>query len=111
MLIEKAGYPVEIHMATTDDGYILEMHRIPHGKINSSLHSNGPRPVVYLQHCLLCSSAEFVLRDPPTALGIFIKINYLYFFVAISYFECVLDITILNTSILSFRLHVSRPWL
>ena len=73
MLIEKAGYPVEIHMATTDDGYILEMHRIPHGKINTSLHSNGTRPVVYVQHCLLCSSAEFVLRDPPTALGIFMK--------------------------------------
>jgi len=69
VLIEKAGYPVEIHMATTHDGYILEMHRIPHGKINSSLHSNGTRPVVYIQHCLLCSSAEFVLRDPPTALG------------------------------------------
>ena len=110
MLIEKAGYPVEIHMATTDDGYILEMHRIPHGKINSSLHSNGTRPVVYLQHCLLCSSAEFVLRDPPTALGIFLK-YITCTFSWLNYFECILDITILNTSILSFRLHVSRPWL
>ena len=76
MLIEKAGYPVEVHMATTDDGFILEMHRIPHGKINKSINSNGTRPVVYVQHCLLCSSAEFVLRDPPTALGMKLYINF-----------------------------------
>lgn len=29
------GYPAEIHAVTTDDGYILEMHRIPHGKQGS----------------------------------------------------------------------------
>ena len=28
------GYPAETHYATTEDGYILAMHRIPHGKQN-----------------------------------------------------------------------------
>ena len=63
-------------MATTDDGYILEMHRIPYGKTNISLNINGKRPVVYVQHCLLCSSAEFVIPDPPKALGIQIRLIY-----------------------------------
>ena len=26
------GYPVEEHLVTTDDGYVLTMHRIPFGK-------------------------------------------------------------------------------
>ena len=60
-------------MATTDDGYILEMHRIPHGRTSSKWDINQPRPVVFLQHCLLCSSAEFVIPDPSKALGAFNK--------------------------------------
>ncbi len=31
-MIEYWGYPVEEHRVTTDDGYILTMHRIPYGK-------------------------------------------------------------------------------
>ena len=31
-MIAKEGYPVETHIVTTDDCYILEMHRIPYGK-------------------------------------------------------------------------------
>ena len=70
MIIEKAGYPSETHIVTTDDGYILEMHRIPHGKDGPN-NTTEPRPVVFIQHGLLCSSADWVLSDPPKALGIF----------------------------------------
>ena len=56
-------------MVTTDDGYILTMHRIPHGKDKSTLGVDRPRPIVFVQHGLLCSSADFVLSDPPKALG------------------------------------------
>ena len=67
MIIENAGYPVETHISTTDDGYILTIHRIPHGKDGPT----GPRPVVFVQHGLLCSSADWVLSYPTKALGIF----------------------------------------
>ncbi|KAK5982529.1 Ab-hydrolase associated lipase region, partial [Trichostrongylus colubriformis] len=35
-IIRYWGYPVEIHYAVTQDGYILELHRIPHGKAGTS---------------------------------------------------------------------------
>lgn len=41
-LIQVRGYPAEVHHVTTDDGYILEMHRIPHGRnANNDLLPNG----------------------------------------------------------------------
>ncbi|XP_063375939.1 lipase 3-like isoform X2 [Cydia fagiglandana] len=61
-LIRKYGYPCEIHRVYTEDGYILELHRIPHGRENAM--KPGPRPVVFLQHGLLSSSAEWVLMMP-----------------------------------------------
>ena len=61
---------METHIATTDDGYILTMHRIPYSKNDpDSFTNNKTRPVVFIQHGLLCSSADFVLSDPPKALG------------------------------------------
>ena len=59
---------METHVVTTDDGYILTMFRIPHGKDGPGLNDE-PRPVVFVQHGLLCSSADWVLSDPPKALG------------------------------------------
>ena len=73
VIIEKAGYPIEIHTATTDDGYILEIHRIPHGSSNVKLDRDEVRPVVLVQHCILCSSADFVIPYPSKALGIISK--------------------------------------
>eukprot|EP00091_Calanus_sinicus_P010009 TRINITY_DN2325_c0_g1_i1.p1 TRINITY_DN2325_c0_g1~~TRINITY_DN2325_c0_g1_i1.p1 ORF type:complete len:130 (+),score=15.35 TRINITY_DN2325_c0_g1_i1:105-494(+) len=55
-LIEYWGYPVEEHWVTTTDGYILGLHRIPHGRNNNDEDTKSPRPVVYMQHCLTCSS-------------------------------------------------------
>jgi len=56
-VVESKGFPIEQHFATTKDGYILQMFRIPHGR-------NGPiegvAPVALIQHCLLCSSFDFV---------------------------------------------------
>lgn len=67
-LIEAQGYPAEIHNVVTEDGYILEMHRIPHG-INNTTPILGPRPVVYLQHCLFCSSSDWIMNTPDRALA------------------------------------------
>ncbi|VEN51142.1 unnamed protein product [Callosobruchus maculatus] len=63
-LIVEDGYPVESHYVTTEDGYILNMHRIPHGL---SGKSNGK--VAFLQHGVLESSADFLISGPGRALG------------------------------------------
>ena len=64
-------------MVTTDDGYLLTMHRIPYSKNDPDSYKNGEvnvtRPVVFVQHGLLCSSADFVLSYPPKALGIYVS--------------------------------------
>ena len=54
------GYPSESHFVTTNDGYILEMHRIPYGK-----HSppSPNKPAVFVMHCLLCSSANWIVSS------------------------------------------------
>lgn len=81
-LIRVRGYPSEIHQVITDDGYILEIHRIPHGRnggsrnqnriLPSARNGNGRREnrrVAFIQHCVLCSSADFVMNDPDQALA------------------------------------------
>jgi len=66
-LIRSEGYPAETHYATTEDGYILALHRIPHGKTNGD--DEGPRPVIFVQHSILASSADWVLSTPAKGLG------------------------------------------
>ena len=44
------------------------MHRIPHGKSDNKSREEI-RPVVFVQHCLLCSSADFLVAYPTKALG------------------------------------------
>lgn len=55
----KYGYRSEVHKVTTEDGYILEMHRIP---------KDGGKPVL-LMHGLLDSSSTWVIMRPKKALG------------------------------------------
>ena len=57
-------YPGEEHHVITKDGYNLTIHRIPHGRNNSAT-----KGVVFLQHGLLCSSADFILNLPTESLG------------------------------------------
>lgn len=67
-LITKYGFPVEVHHVVTNDGYILELHRIPHGTKKGS----GPKPgkdVVFLQHGFLASSADWIMNTVDKALG------------------------------------------
>jgi len=65
-IITEKGYPVEKHYATTKDGYILTMFRIPYGFLGKTA---GKRPVVLLQHCLLCSSFDWVANSQDESLA------------------------------------------
>ncbi|VDD86299.1 unnamed protein product [Enterobius vermicularis] len=66
-IISHWGYPVQTIPVTTSDGYILTIHRIPHGK--QGFNPFSKRPVVFLQHGLECSSSNFITMLPNKALG------------------------------------------
>ncbi|VDO54917.1 unnamed protein product [Haemonchus placei] len=66
-IIEHWGYPAEIHTVTTQDGYILELHRIPYGRNDAK--PTAPRPVVFMQHGLECSSSNWITNLPEESAG------------------------------------------
>ena len=76
-MIAREGYPAETYTVTTEDCYILEMHRIPHGK--NDIKDNKTRPVVYLQHGLLCSSADWVMGSSDNSIGTILFINFSFY--------------------------------
>ncbi|TMW54873.1 hypothetical protein DOY81_000106 [Sarcophaga bullata] len=61
------GYPMERHTVTTDDNYILTIHRIPYSP--KLKNSNARKPVVFLMHGMLSSSSDWVLMGPNKALA------------------------------------------
>ena len=58
---------MENHFITTDDGYILGVHRIPYGKDPATRHLK--RRPVFLQHGLLNSDADWLINPTDRALG------------------------------------------
>ena len=66
-MIRYWGYPVEEHFVLTEDGYILGMHRIPHGRNGIKTDKTGPP--VFLAHGLTASSAQWVFGPPEKSLG------------------------------------------
>ncbi|KAF8384436.1 hypothetical protein PRIPAC_73578, partial [Pristionchus pacificus] len=69
-MIRYWGYPAEEHSATTTDGYILGMHRIPKGlsDVNPAI-----RPVVFMQHGLESDTTSWIANLPYESAG------YLFF--------------------------------
>lgn len=59
-MIKKKGFPFEAHKITSEDGYILELHRIP-GPENS-------KPIL-LVHGMTQSSRDFLMNCGKKALG------------------------------------------
>jgi len=60
-IIQRWGYKAETYEVTTKDGYILPLYRIPQGKTEND---TAPKPVVYLQHGLENSAADWVINLP-----------------------------------------------
>lgn len=65
-IIANRGYPVENHTIQTPDGYLLTSQRIPYGKKSPAAQN---KPVVFLQHGLLCASSDWILGPVDKALG------------------------------------------
>ena len=77
-MIAKMGYPSETHEVLTEDGYILQMHRIPFGKKSPPV-DGVERPAALLVHGLLSSSADYVMGIPEKSLGFpSYQINFLW---------------------------------
>lgn len=69
-LVALHGYPSESHVVRTEDGYLLTLHRIPGGRDHRGPSGGATaRPVVFLQHGLLASSADWVLTGPGKSLA------------------------------------------
>ncbi|XP_022182087.1 gastric triacylglycerol lipase-like [Myzus persicae] len=64
-IIKRHGYPSETHIVDTKDGYLLEVHRIPHGKTTTQ-YRKFP---VLLQHGIVASSADWIINGPSKALA------------------------------------------
>eukprot|EP01132_Coremiostelium_polycephalum_P002495 gene2495-3087_t len=64
-LIQARGYPEEDHTATTPDGYILSLQRIPAGRYQNNPNPYGPngRPVVLLQHGVEDIGTTWVMQE------------------------------------------------
>ncbi|CAH1179210.1 unnamed protein product [Phaedon cochleariae] len=71
--IENFGYPVETHEVLTEDGYILGLHRIRHGRGSTSNRTNE-YPVL-INHGMMGSSECFVILGPEKSLGFVLADN------------------------------------
>lgn len=64
-MIHSYDYVCETHTYVTEDGYINVLHRIPPSK-----GAKDKKQVVFVQHGLLGTSADFVMGRPDKSLGI-----------------------------------------
>merc|ERR1719192_1870692 len=66
-ITKSKGYPIEEHLVTTEDGYILGVFRIPYGRHETA--ANPAKLPVLLQHGLLDSSYTWVCNFPGISLA------------------------------------------
>nr|CAD7412783.1 unnamed protein product [Timema poppensis] len=60
-IIKKSGYPVEVHHVTTEDGYIVTLHRLP--------RRMSVKAPTLVQHGIFHSSADSIISGPNSGLA------------------------------------------
>ncbi len=65
-LVERYGYSAEEHYVTTEDGYILTIHRISASPLYKGRQKRG---IIFFQNGILASSDFWVLTGPDKDLG------------------------------------------
>lgn len=96
-MLKNNGYTVEKHSVATDDDYILELHRIPKSREGKSPSRNYP---VLLAHCLLGSSADWVIAGRERSL----RESCINNFIAFTYYHIrTIDIFVRNNSYATSR--------
>ncbi|GMT23083.1 hypothetical protein PFISCL1PPCAC_14380, partial [Pristionchus fissidentatus] len=74
-MIRYWGYPAESYDVTTEDGYILNMIRIPSGRFGTVAEINSTgcgRTPILLMHGLFCDAATFVLNPHDSSPAMFL---------------------------------------
>ncbi|XP_029143120.1 lysosomal acid lipase/cholesteryl ester hydrolase-like [Protobothrops mucrosquamatus] len=72
-IIHFHNYPSEEYHVETEDGYILTIYRIPHGRYNAA--SKATRPVVFLQHSVIGDSSHWISNQPCNSFGFILADN------------------------------------
>lgn len=67
-MVKKENFPIETHYVTTEDGYILRLHRIP-PKANVSIENQYATRVMLFMHGLLESAPTFLIRPNKESAG------------------------------------------
>ncbi|KAJ8922878.1 hypothetical protein NQ315_007913, partial [Exocentrus adspersus] len=70
LIIKSYGYPAETHKITTEDGYILVLHRIPRG-----IKGVKKKTPILIMHGLGSSSGDFINMGPDNSLGYILADN------------------------------------
>ena len=69
-MLKQYGYGCQVVNVTTEDGYINTLHRIlPRSNLHGYKRINNETKVVFLQHGLLGTSADYVMGSPEKSLG------------------------------------------
>ncbi|XP_050300262.1 lipase 3-like [Anthonomus grandis grandis] len=65
-VVESFGYPTEVHEVETEDGYLLNVFRVPYGQKSEAKQPNE-YPVI-INHGLMGSAENFIIGGPKKAL-------------------------------------------